>query len=289
MTTREAWHEARLSAVCASEAAAVLGVSPYESALSVWARKRRLIDHDEATERMKWGTRLERPILAGYAEDEGVDVVYHDQSKLIFHPDFPRVPLAATPDGYEGDEFVMDAKNVDAWVAKEWDSGPPLHLVVQSQTQMVCAKYPRGKLVALFGGNRLQPFVVERNDAFIASMEATVAEWWARYVVTGEQPPADASESCIRTLERLHPDDNGREVKLGDEFVDVDARLAEVKAALSRLKEEKDELENRIKAAIGTNTFGVLPTGGRFSWKTIEKASHTVKAQKYRQLLRRKS
>lgn len=289
MDNRQAWHEARLSAVCASEVAAVLGVSPFGSPLEVWARKRRLITGDEATERMKWGTRFERPILAGYAEDEGVEVVYHDQSQLIMHPRYPEVPMAATPDGYEGSDVVLDAKNVDAFVADAWVDGPPLHYQIQSQVQMACTGRPLGKLIALFGGNRLQPYIVERNDAFIASMEATVADWWSRYVVTGEQPPADASESCIRTLERLHPDDNGREVTLGDEFVDVDARLAEVKAALAQLKSEKDELENRLKAAIGANTFGVLPTGGRFSWKTVEKASYTVKASKYRQLLRRKS
>lgn len=285
MSTREEWHEARRAAICASEVAAVLGVSPYESPLSVWARKRGLIEKDEATERMKWGTRLERPILSGYAEDEGVEVTYHDQSTLLYHPRFPEVPLAATPDGYEGD-FVLDAKNVDAWVAKDWENGPPLHLVVQSQTQMVCSGYGAGKLVALFGGNRLTPFIVERDEKFISTLETFVSEWWAKYVVTGEQPPADASASCVRTLERLHPNDSGATVELGEEFLAVDGRLAEVKLAMKALKEERDALENRVCAAIGAATFGSLPGGGRFSWKTQERKGYTVAAGKSRVLRR---
>lgn len=282
------WHEARRRAAGASEVAAILGVSPYDSPLSVWARKRGLVNSDEATERMRWGTRLERPILAGYAEDEGVDITFHDQSVLLFHPRYPEVPLGCTPDAYEGDDVVLDAKNVDAWVAREWQDGPPLHLVIQSQTQMAVTGRPLGKLVPLFGGNRLQPYIIERDDRFIASMEQSVADWWARYVVGGEQPPADGSEACVRTLVRLHPDDSGAEVALGREFEEVDRRLLEVKAQLAELGEEKDELENMVKAAIGSATFGLLTDGSRYSWKTQARKAYSVAAGKSRVLRRSK-
>ena len=74
----------------------------------------------------------------------------------------------------------------------------------------------------------------------------------------------------------------------------VDCRAASGVASIDdivdRLRAEADKtaLENRIKAAIGDNTYGLLPNGGKYSWKTQQRKAYQVSASSRRVLLRLK-
>lgn len=267
------WHETRRRSIGASEAAAVLNASPFKSALELWAEKRGLLspEFDEETlERLMIGTLME-PVIGGlYTARTGAVLQHCGQGDPVYHPRFPEVPLSCTPDFIVLiDDGLVEAKNVSAWMAQAWRDEPPLGYQVQAQAQLACCPgRPYVDAAGLIGGSKLVVHRVERDAAFISELERTVADWWTRYVVAGVEPPPEANELSLRAFQRLHPDDSGDEIQLDDEFGALDERLSGVKSEQKALESERSELENRIKAALGTATFGVLPGGGRFSWKT---------------------
>lgn len=61
------WHAARRSGVGGSEIAAVMGLSPFESAFSLWHRKQGLVSPVEENPQMYWGRKHEPTILAEFA------------------------------------------------------------------------------------------------------------------------------------------------------------------------------------------------------------------------------
>lgn len=291
------WHEDRLTSIGASESPAVIGVSPFSSPIAVWARKTgRYVEQEspvQVEERLRWGKVLEPVILAEYGERTGrARLRMHPQDQVVRHNDFPKMPMGCTPDAFDDDdeERIIQIKTTSAWNAKEWDGDdPPLHVVVQVQHEMSVCEKSRATVLALIGGQRLRWFEIERNDAFIDALEIKLMNWWETYVAADVEPPADASRLSVRTLERLHPDDSGDHVLLGEEFVDVDAMLVETKKTIKMLEKQREDLENRIKASIGAATFGVLPGGVAYSWKTQDRKGYTVDDTKFRVLRRTKS
>jgi len=101
---------------------------------------------------------------------------------------------------------------------------------------------------------------------------------------SGIPPDPDGSESCRNAIKRLHPKDNGAEVRLPVEWLEHSARLSELKAAKAGTEKEITELENRIKVMIGDATYGALPDGSRYSWKTQNRKEYVVPASQTRVL-----
>ncbi len=107
-------------------------------------------------------------------------------------------------------------------------------------------------------------------------------------VQTRTPPEIDGSVLTSKVLSRLHPKDNGETVFFDPEAEQWDADLRSIKERIAALEEIKTLNENRIKAAIGAATFGQLPSGERYSFKTQQRAGYTVQATESRTLRRLK-
>ena len=142
---------------------------------------------------------------------------------------------------------------------------------------------------ALLGGNKFVWRIVERDDKFIAVLIRQCKEFWRR-VVERDPPPADGDERTKRALFAMHPDDNGDTVALPAEVYESMAdEIASLDAAISLAETRKTELQNKIRAALGDATYGVLPDGSGWSWKTQDRAAYEVQASKSRVLRRTKA
>jgi putative phage-type endonuclease len=289
MTTRDEWLAARRRGIGASESAGVLGVSPWSSPLSVWASK---IHGDavEENEAMRWGTLLEPVVLAEYQERTGRTVTRHDQAVSLDHPDFERTHMTATPDGYDADGRVVQVKTTSAYMKDEWADGEaPLHYRVQLQHELAVTGRDAGALVVLIGGQELRIVEETRNVAFVEALEEACARFWRDFVEPRVMPPATATPADIRALERLHPSDSGETVELPPEAAIWDVRLAEIGEVLKALGEEKERIQNQLRAAIGGATYGSIPgAAGRWSWKHQDRKEYTVAAGTMRVLRRLK-
>lgn len=273
---REAWLEARKCGIGGSEAPTVLGVNPYQAALELWAQKTGRIEPPAPSFRMKLGTRMEPVILEMAVEQTGYEVeaaapfTIHRSS--VYPWAFASLDAKILPIDERG-PGVMQIKNVHGLLSHNWDDGQiPLQVQVQIQHEMFAAELQWGVVVAFVGGDQLVVREVERNNRFIDAMLAKELEFMA--CLENDTPPAvDGSESCRDALRKLHPfgDPNDSSVDLPAEFDGLDKRVAELNQQIETLEAEKQLIKNKITAAIGDATYGVLPGGGRWRRKWIRK------------------
>lgn len=287
----EQWLSDRRTGIGGSDAPTVLGENRFQSRYELWAEKTGRIEPDDLSdnEAVEFGHKLERIVLETLAERTGRVVNGWPQTESVVHPTIPF--MRCTPDGtYECDDLgsgLVQAKTTSAFLAGDWQSEPPLAAQIQLQHEMEVMGYSRGTLAVIIGGQSFDWFDIERNDKFIAALKVAEAEFWQ--LVESDTPPAvDSSLSCAKAIAKLHPDDNGEVIVLPAEATGWANDLDSAKSRIKEMEEVKRENENRIKAAIGDNTIGVLPDGSQFTWKTQTRAAHEVKESKFRVLRTKK-
>jgi putative phage-type endonuclease len=267
MTTREEWLSARKKGVGASEAAAVLGISPWSSPVEVWARKLGLIPEMEDNERLKTGRYFEEPIAQLYADREKVTLTgggFHS----IFHPS---LPVFATPDRMVVEyPRGLEIKTVEPAMSKEWgeeetDQIPPYY-VTQVAVCMSVTGLPEWDVAAFFGMNDFRIYRLKRDMELEETILSRLAEFWNRYVVGNQEPPLDGSEACAEYLARKYPR-NLRPLLGADE--EAEKLLSSLFAMRDQTKGDEiilTEYENRLKQIIG-EAEGIQGVCGKVLWK----------------------
>lgn len=310
--TRDEWLKLRRETLGASEAAAACGESPYQSSIELWSYKTGLLTPPDLSdvEHILWGNIHEPAIVKETCRREGLILLDPAEAaaRIANSPDVEIVGLvegrqlflrsrlypwmSATIDGFaltpKPESLVaIEAKTTGEWHSEEWKDGtyPDHHRLQVAHQLAVVTPVAYGILAGLIGGNKLKIApLIARAAAPIESLVILEREFWRR-VQEKEAPDADGSESSLKTLKLLHPDDNGLSIVLPDELVPLCERERKLSALKGRVEKEYERVRTLLKSAIGANTFGVLPNGrGSYSFKTIEKAAYSVAATKYRDL-----
>lgn len=313
--SREEWLKLRRESLGASDAAGACGESPYQSAIELWSYKTGLVEPPDLSdvEHILWGNIHEPAIVSETCRREGLELLTPNEAaeRLSGCPDLEIVGLVdgrqlflrsrlypwmtATFDGFaltRKPEMLVsiEAKSTGEWQHEDWKDGayPDHHLLQVTHQLTVATPVSYGILAGLVGGNKLKIApAIARASAPIDSLVVLEREFW-RLVQDKEAPPSDGSKSSLKALKILHPDDNGESIVLPDSVCALHARAEELEAQLEKTKPLKAELEAveiQIRAALGDNTFGVLPNGqGTYSLKTTARKGYVVDPTTYRQL-----
>lgn len=263
---RRNWLAARALGIGGSDAAAVLGLSPWASPLSLWVDKTRFgaAAADRRTEAMRWGSVLENAIAREMAKEHGI--ILGACPGLLAHPERPW--QFATIDRYALDRrggrpvAVVEVKNQNAFRADDWaqDGPPPDHVVIQVQHQIDVTGLDLGYVAALVGGNSPRWWPVERDDSLIANLRWAEAEFWGR-VEDGVPPDPIGHEADGPALAAIYPGDPGREIVLDSYLLDRIAARRALRAEVKQATEEIDLIGLEIKATMGNATEGLRPDG----------------------------
>lgn len=253
----------RSTGIGASEVPAILGLSPWTTPVAVWLEKVGMGGPRRETGPMRTGTALEGAILGIAARDLDLRAV---RNRVSFrHPDWPDVPLWATPDGFTRHRAGLVEVKVVGYRGADWSDGPPPYVLSQVQAQLACLPRTRYAIVAALLGSDVRTWEVERDEALITALEADVAEWWDGYVrrQISPMPEGDADRwALVRALAARAPSRDSR-IATDDEAV--------VAAHLSVLLAQADDVAAQIadlrlemaEAAEGTDLIG---TGWRATW-----------------------
>jgi len=201
--------EQRKKRLGASDAAAVLGVSPWSTAFDVWAEKTgRALDGPPLDKDAVWiGNNVEGPLLDWAAEQTGATIKknqyrVHKTAPLHANHDALDIDFGASNIGFEAKTSGMIWHNA----AGDWgdpDIDPesvPAHVLTQCYHQMAVSDLRRVYVPALIKGRR-QLYCIKRDDALVDEIVKRECEWWDKYVVGDVRPPDSApSESMIRRL-----------------------------------------------------------------------------------------
>lgn len=276
--SRDAWLASRPRAIGASEVAGLFtdgdgnSLSPYTNAHVLYLERTGQVAPVELTaEYVEMGNLME-PVIAGiYEQRTGRKLWQGGQFCVAVHPTIPR--LRATPDRWvveapdrEGAGLVQ-LKNANAFVARDWDDGPPQHIEIQVQAEMCVTGRDWDSVAVVFGGNRFEKFDIERNSLFIEELEEQVRWFWGM-VESRTAPPIDGSARTLEAIKRLHPNDSGETVRLPEEAVEWFDALEEAKRLAKEAEARETACKSKLLAAIGAATFGELPDGRLLSLKT---------------------
>lgn len=267
------WLQARRDGIGASEIAAVLGISPYESPFSLYHRKANGWEIED-TEDMEAGRRMESAI-ADWAADR-ID----PNENLVVRPaglyrSAERPWQLATPDrlvhmvcpGCEGGASgwgrcrtcqgtgfgsrpiaVLECKHPFSWDGFGEDGGDeiPVYFRAQLLQQLDVLDVHEGYLAA-YTSHQLRIYHLRRDPKDLRVMRAAGARFWQR-IQDGDIPDVDEHHATADTLRRLHP-------TVEDITVDVPVELAEgyrrARALAKRVEANVDRYEARIRDAIG--------------------------------------
>ena len=185
----------RINGIGGSEAAAVLGLSPWKTPYQVYCDKLGLSGEQETSPAMEWGTRLEPVVRQKYADETGRTVRFpvgdeygHMQSEE--HPF-----MLATLDGITDDGRGLEIKTSRS--GAEWgDEGTdevPTHYVIQCQHNMVVSGLDVFDIPLLIGGSDFRIYEVPADEELQALIIEREAAFWK--MVEAKTPPAPVNFS----------------------------------------------------------------------------------------------
>lgn len=258
------WRHARRSGLGASEVAAALGLSRWQTPWEVWAGKTGVRRRDTSTDAAELGVALEPWLLAQAAVLLGVPVE-RTPARLYAHGDHPW--RLASPDGATKAGGLVECKTAGLTSGRadpdDWDGRVPLVYEIQARWQMHVMDVDVVHVVALVAGMGLLTRTVDRDPAIEAELVRQTAEWWHRHVVDGVEPPIGAGD--LAALADLWPTPDGGTVDLDDtdaaELLGLRRRAA---ARRDQAAAEVDDIDAQLRRLIGPHGEAYL--SGRLAY-----------------------
>jgi putative phage-type endonuclease len=246
----EEWHKLRNddAAIGGSDIGAIAGLSPFESAITKWAKKTgKISDELEPNMSMRLGNKLEKPILEIFAEQHPDYEIYttgtwaHKEfSWQRANPD----ALYRKPDGTWG---IIEVK-----FSRDYWSEVPQHYRAQVLWYMNVFAIQEAVLVAL-AGSSYQEFEVEW-DSFEATSLIAAAYRFRESVLKEEMPDWDGSNSTFETIRAMNPKIEDGEEHLDELGVHYFNALSDYEQTEKRLT----ELKSRVLKAMGGKKRGIV-------------------------------
>src|SRR6267142_895625 len=209
---RTAWLEERRTGIGGSDAAAILGLNPYATALDVWLDKKGIkIPGRPGREFLWWGQALEAIIRRRYEETSGIRLVKPEA--MLRHPQHDC--LIASPDGLAVDGTRgWEGKPANVRMAAQWgepgtDEIPQAYLI-QCCHYMLVTQRGRWDVSALLGGSDFRTYAIHADDDLLESIRQRLVEWWERFIVGNEEPEVDGSEMAPTETPASPPTARGR-------------------------------------------------------------------------------
>jgi putative phage-type endonuclease len=248
------WHDLRATGIGGSEVAAIVGCSPWKSAVTLWAEKTKQIEREEVTNpAAEWGTRLEPVVLDKFAELHP-ELKLHRDAGTWTHVERPWQlsnpdAIYETADGQYGIIEVKTARYED-----DWYQGVPVYYATQVQWYLQTFGFSHAYVVVLFQGSKYVEYELAAND-FEQQMNLDTALNFRACVADHRQPDYDGSASTYDTIRKLHPEiDPEGEEDLGDLGMYYTIALKEQEQAERHL----NEMKSRVLDAMGKAKKGLV-------------------------------
>jgi putative phage-type endonuclease len=316
-TNREDWLEQRQQmGVGGSESASILGLSPYSCSAQVFYEKLGLASKRHTSLAMIIGNEDEDKIArlwSFYDSNIGVDSIASNYeagnvirkpmklSRIITNAKYPF--LFANPDRLfkQGkDRAVLEIKTINHWEAQKWESGVPIHYIIQIQHYMLVCEVKYAELAILESNSKIDVIPFEASREIQERIVEKVGSFWndlieARKILEAGGmeldiqhlvPPPDGSDAYTDFLKEKYRD--------GTKEVDTIVRATEedlaTLAELLMIKDEQESLqralalrEQRLRERLADAP--ILDFGERFgkiTWKADKNGKRTFKTASIR-------
>lgn len=288
MPLTTAQRKARGQRIGSSDVAAILGLSPWQTAADVLLLKRGLVEPEATPKYDRHGTE-DHKLIGTYTEDTiaalaqkclGVRLVrapegyVHTSGVLIAHPDRQVAAAEKGQPPVECKDYGID----EGWGEPGTAEVPDI-VLVQVCHQMICIEAERAYVARLGRGFRRGLYIYEVSredegvDQLCIELEIQLPKWWQDHVVDGLPLPESSAPASMSMLRRVRREPKA--VAIDDELA-LDWRRIEEDA--KAIEDRRDELRRRVLQAIGTAEAGrcrhglvtfrkTVNSGRRLHWK----------------------
>lgn len=272
-----------------SDAAAVLGLSPWETPLELWqaktGRKKKADRVDPAAQRRyKRGHKLEpfiREMTIEKLQDMGLQVelldcnaryVDDEHDFLSCEIDFEVrltgvIEIGGNEVIFDREHVNADAKSVSGFARKKWGEvdteDVPIEYACQFMTGLMITGRRYCLVAALRSFDDVDIFWTVRDEETIAGMRPRLVEFWVNHVLT-DVPPDPINFSDIKLL---FPVDNGEAIEATEEIADKVEQLRQIKDQIKAWEDAETALTFEIGDFISPNSRLTINGKDIATWK----------------------
>lgn len=272
--SRDEWLSVRKHGIGSSDAAAAVGLNPYQSQLELWLEKTgrdallpKSDPHDEDSPTY-WGNILEPIVATHYTQRTGNRV--RRINAVLQHPDPTLSWMLANIDREvigASDVRILECKTAGINGARLWKDGVPVYVQLQVMHQLAVTGKQAADVAVLLGGQHVEIHRIERDDELIARLIELERDFWS-YVQRDTPPPADGSDSAEQALRCLYPQDSGNTLDFTQNPLLSGAfdELQSVRASLELHGKREAELKQQLQQAMGEASRAQF-ANGKVSWR----------------------
>lgn len=266
------WLELRKSGIGGSDAAAVIGLSPYKAAYDVYADKLGLVPPVEDNEAMRLGRDLEEYIASRFCEAAGKKV--RRRNYMLRNHEYP-FAIADIDREIVGERAGLECKTTNILNLKRYKNGDfPEEYYTQCVHYLMVTGFDRWYLAVYIFGKGLEIFVIDRDEDEIKALADRERDFWKNNILKKQPPAFTGLSSEDRTLNALYPESNSGKVDLmpfANELRQYTSRKEMIKQLTAQNKAVEQSIKEYMQTAAQADTDGYKVT-----WKEQTRSSWDV-------------
>ena len=245
----------RVDFIGGSDVAAILGLSPYKTAVDIWLEKTGQTTIQSTSMAMRFGQFAEEFIAREYVRATGQAVAPYEEA--FIDQDHPY--LAGHIDRFilpkEGGLFnstnmlsvqkLLECKTANPFAQQEWgDVGTdsvPLPYLVQCLWYLMLTGCESADLAVLFGNSDFRIYTIGRDAEVERALKERACHFWQCYIQTGIAPPAANEADCRTLFQKAIPskiqEADQNDLDLLDQLKTINQKLLSYEEQLSQIKQ----------------------------------------------------
>lgn len=257
-----------------SDAAAILGISPWKSSFRLYQEKvgdyveeitpakQRVLDRGHRWEPVVIG------MLIDELQDRGHDVQIIARNARYLDRDLPFIACELDLELLiDGEECNAEMKTVHPFAAKDWGEQDtdeiPIYYAAQGMHGLMVKPRRRCIFAALIGADDLRVHQIERDEETIAAIRAREVAFWDR--VQNRIPPEPSDPEDVKWL---YQRDGGTAIEASNDIIELCQHLKDMKSSAKTQEVHIELLDARIKTFMGTAAVLLGPDGNPLAtWK----------------------
>lgn len=271
----EEWSAKRKKYIGGTDAAAILGVSPWATPVECWLDKTGQAAPkpiDPIRERIfARGKKLEPVVLDMVLDklrEQGHEVELLATNKRYYDPDYPFLSCEIDFElMLDGEHINGDCKTVIGFARRKWGDEDteevPIEYAAQFMHGLGITRRRKTLVAALIGLDDVAIYWTLADDETIEAMREKTVTFWNDHVLAGVAPDTFTFDD----VKLLFPVDNGKNIAASAEIAQKVIELEDVKYKIKAWTEREDALKKEIADFI--SPFSVLLFDGKeiCSWK----------------------
>jgi putative phage-type endonuclease len=245
-----------------SDIGAILGVSPYKTAIDVWMEKTGKASNQTDSLPLRFGSFAESFVADEYARATGYQLVSHEDSithpkhefikghvdRLVFiNPSDTELPFNLQ--GHCTASKILECKTANPFIQSNWgEPGTdqvPMSYLCQTILYMALTNIDRTDLAVLFGNSDFRIYEITRDLELENMVLEKAVHFWQEYILKDQPPPAQ-NEADYRAL--FKTSSPTKSIETNQETCDLIEKLHKLNAQIEVIESEVSQIKQLVMA-----------------------------------------